>query len=303
VYCYWAYGLGIHSEFPLFHLPVQAVNRNVVIVKERIKTSRTDGNAPYPYIHLSDREAIFSIAKVGRFRVSGGYQIGVDPEPNAEQNLVQSFLVGNALALLLYQRERLVLHASVISINGQGIAFLGDSGAGKSSIAAAFLARGHKFLVDDLASVDILAGAAWVDPGFPFIKLSDETKETLALTPEQLEFMGMVDDKASYRLNHLASKERVRLQQIYVVQPGEEIGLLHINSQQAIFELMRYSIPPSMVKLNHVAHFERCLELMNCAQIYGLRRPELLSRLPQLVDRVEENTKITAQSGETRLPA
>lgn len=291
MYSYHAYGLGIYSSLPLFNLPVkQDVREDVFIDVDAIEVITGMGTEVYPYEKLSSQEAVFNISGVGRFQVLEGSKINIDPALESNQWQVQRYLLGPAMAILLYQRDRLVLHASAISLNGKGVAFLGDSGAGKSSIAAAFLAHGYKLLVDDLVSINIDAGTAWVDPGFPYIKLSHEAINVIDLNPEQLESMDLVDGKVSYRIDHLAHGERVLLKAIYIILPGEEVNLERFNSQQALFELMRYSIPVSMVKLNHVAHFERCVELVNCVGVYGLRRPESLTHLSQLVEKVEENT-------------
>lgn len=290
VYSYQAFGLGICSQIPLFNLPVkQEVKKDVEIKVGAVDVRQDKDLSVSPYEKLTPREAVFSIGGVGRFRVFAGNQVMVYPAAGSDQRQVQRYLVGPVMALLLYQRNHLVLHASAVSMNGHGIAFLGDSGAGKSSIAAAFLARGYKLVVDDIVSVDIDLGDAWAEAGFPYIKLSDEAKDTLALKPEQLVFMDLVDGKASYFLKHLASGERVRLLDICVIQFGEEVVLERYSSQQALFQLMRYSIPSSMVKVNHVAHFERCVELVKHTQIYGLVRPESLAELARLVDVVETN--------------
>lgn len=295
MYCYQAFGLGIHSEFALFDLSVQEVTQDVAIVEDKIDIT-IEEETSYPYIKLSPQEVIFLIKDVGRFRISHGCQIVVDPDLNADRGEVQRYLVGPAMVFLLYQRNHLVLHASAVNMYGQGIAFLGDSGAGKSSIAAAFLAQGHKLVVDDIAAVKMNSSHAWLNPGFPYIKLSHEAKETIALQPEQLEFMDLVDDKVSWHLSHLAHNERVPLRHIYVIQPGEKIGIERFNSQQALFELMRFSIPVRMVRLNHVAHFEHCVELLKHVQVFGLMRPQSLTQLFRLVNLVEENMSQMEQS-------
>jgi hypothetical protein len=271
----------------LFDLPVQVADQDVTIRKKRIQLGPVEGDVPYPYIKLTLQEAVFTLEGVGRFRVSDGCRIDVDPDSDADPAQLQGYLLGNALAVLLYQRKRLLLHASVVSINRRGVAFLGDSGAGKSSIAAAFLAKGYKLLVDDLASIDVVENSAWVDPGFPYIKLSNDALGLFASNPAQLVFMEEIDEKKSYLIEELSNGNRVALEQIFVIKSGEEVVLEPFNAQQALLELMRYSIPPSMVRLNHAAHFERCVELVKCTRVFGLRRPGSISQLSQLVDRVE----------------
>lgn len=288
MYSYRAYGLGIHSEVPLFDMPVQTVVQDVTIVREKIDVNSVEVRAAFPYLKLDAQEAIFAVDGVGRFRVMDGRRIVVDPESDAGERLVQSFLLGNALALLLYQRKRLLLHASVISINQKGVAFLGDSGAGKSSIAAAFLANGHKLLVDDLASIEVEAGEAWINPGFPSIKLGKDALSLFTSDPDKLLFIDTVEDKTLYRIKEWNVSNRELLQNLFIIKTGEEVAIEPINSQQALLELMRFSVPPSMVKLKQATHFVRCVELLKKVQIHSMRRPESLAHLRSLVTTVEE---------------
>ncbi|MFN7986182.1 MAG: hypothetical protein U0529_01840 [Thermoanaerobaculia bacterium] len=54
-----------------------------------------------------------------------------------------------AVPLELSRRGPLVFHGAVVESGGRAIAVLGDSGAGKSTVAAAWAARGGRFLADD----------------------------------------------------------------------------------------------------------------------------------------------------------
>jgi hypothetical protein len=56
-------------------------------------------------------------------------------------------------ALLLAWRSRIPFHGSAVVIDGQGMLICGDSGAGKSSLAAALVSEGAEFLSDDLSVV------------------------------------------------------------------------------------------------------------------------------------------------------
>ena len=63
------------------------------------------------------------------------------------------FLAGTVLALAWRLRGELCLHASAVSIGGRAVLFVGESGAGKSTIAAALAVRGHRVIADDLVVI------------------------------------------------------------------------------------------------------------------------------------------------------
>jgi hypothetical protein len=51
------------------------------------------------------------------------------------------------------------LHASAVEIGGRAAVFAGTSGTGKSTMAAALGARGHRYLADDFVGLDPASGA------------------------------------------------------------------------------------------------------------------------------------------------
>jgi hypothetical protein len=91
-----------------------------------------------------------------------------------ERTKVESFavyLLGQVLSFSLVARGIEALHATVVSVNGRAAALVGDCGTGKSTLAAAMLARGFPLLTDDLMVLR-RAHSAWdVEPGVARIKL------------------------------------------------------------------------------------------------------------------------------------
>lgn len=61
-------------------------------------------------------------------------------------------LINTAMGYLLYQRGEFALHASAVSVDDKAILFLGNSGSGKSSIAAS-IQDISKFITEDIALI------------------------------------------------------------------------------------------------------------------------------------------------------
>jgi hypothetical protein len=101
---------------------------------------------------------------MGTILVRKGREIIVDPIPGLEDKVLRLFVLGPALAVLLHQRGRLVLHASAAAIAGEVVAFMGRSGWGKSTAAAALYTRGHSIVADDVTAVQVNT-----DTGFPVV--------------------------------------------------------------------------------------------------------------------------------------
>lgn len=85
------------------------------------------------------------------------------------------------LALPLYvlfaHESTLGLHGSAVEFGGKAWVFIGESGAGKSTTAHAFLERGGMLLADDMSIVDV--EKKMVRPGSPSIRLWKESDEVV----------------------------------------------------------------------------------------------------------------------------
>jgi len=92
---------------------------------------------------------------------------------------VTAQILGPILGLILQLRGALVLHASVVVYNGQALALLGGSGAGKSTTAAELCRQGCQGLSDDIAALHYQDDRWWVQPGYPRLRLWPESAETL----------------------------------------------------------------------------------------------------------------------------
>ena len=77
----------------------------------------------------------------------------------------QRFLVGRVLPWAAVVRGLEPLHASAVVIDGHAVALVGQTGAGKTSLAVQLVARGAGFMSDDVLSLDEHAGVLRAHPG------------------------------------------------------------------------------------------------------------------------------------------
>ena len=78
-----------------------------------------------------------------------GAHVSIQPGPDAPDDTVRHLLLNQVLPLALARRGRLVLHAAAVSWEGKVAAFLGRSGTGKSTLAAACALAGAHVVSDD----------------------------------------------------------------------------------------------------------------------------------------------------------
>ena len=79
----------------------------------------------------------------------------------------QRFLIGQVLPLTAAVRGCEMLHASAVCLGGKAVAFLGDSEAGKTSLATNMLLQGAEFLADDALAIEPAGNHVVAHPGPP----------------------------------------------------------------------------------------------------------------------------------------
>jgi len=181
-------GLRIVSDFRLLGLQGYtdevAADAEVVIRRASIPEGLALATATFRDGRHSGRyngkEVLLEFPMVGRFLVSCGKEILVDPAPASDDGEVRAHLFGTAFGVLCHQRGITPLHASVIDITDGFVAFVGESGAGKSTLAAALARRGHQVAADDVCFLQIDREhhiRAW--PGIARIRLWEAAMQAL----------------------------------------------------------------------------------------------------------------------------
>jgi hypothetical protein len=100
-----------------------------------------------------------------------GRAIAARPLRRGFREAFHTYLLGQALSFALIRQGFDPLHATTVAVDGAGVAFLGESGFGKSSLGAAFVQAGHRLLTDDLLVLSPCDCGFMAHPGPPRIKL------------------------------------------------------------------------------------------------------------------------------------
>ena len=115
----------------------------------------------------------------GAYLVSAdGRRIAFAP-PEAEDWRWQRLLTAQVLPLAALVRGRELLHASAVELTGRCVALLGDSGAGKTTLAAHLAARGGRFVTDDVLAISADAGGVSAHPGPGLVNLRHSAAASL----------------------------------------------------------------------------------------------------------------------------
>lgn len=97
-----------------------------------------------------------------------------------------SYVLGPVLGVVLRLRGVTCLHASAVSMGNRGVVFVGQTGRGKSTTAAAFARRGYGVISDDIVALAESEGGFYLMPAYPHLCLWPESVQMLYDSPEAL---------------------------------------------------------------------------------------------------------------------
>lgn len=291
MYSYSAYQLCLHSEIPLSGLPVADGEPDVII---RLKRGDEHSNAK---TNRPTSEIFGRLEGVGDCWISEGRFITIAPFDGVTHEMLSPNILGGCMSIILRQRGFLTLHASSVAIQGHVVAFLGHSGWGKSTLAAALHAYGHTVITDDILAIDLKQDSApEVVPSFPQCKLSPEAAIALGKDPAALTPLHTHAAKRAYNFQTGFQIGQLPLQQIYILSKGERHSITPLNPKEAFAYLVSHTRAMNVLRDNQSlqVHFQQCTQLLKQVSYYRFTRKPGLAELPDLVRMVEEHVKETS---------
>jgi hypothetical protein len=122
--------------------------------------------------------------------------------PPATRESTLAYLLAHFLGLVLRLRGVTCLHGSVVEVGKRAVILAGESGAGKSTTAAALARRGLSVVADDFAALTDREAKFLVQPGYPNLLLLPSSVQALWGTPDALPPPPPGGDKLSFDRAH-----------------------------------------------------------------------------------------------------
>ncbi|MBB4906284.1 hypothetical protein [Actinophytocola algeriensis] len=242
---YHAYGLHIASDIPLPLPPGGGVPTLVLRRGEdrEVPHERPQGER-LAEVSRPDRTIFYTLARGPRtiLRYPGLCDFEGDPKlehvtvhlhPGADEGLLPVLISGAVLAVHLMLHHALVLHASAVDIGGSAVAFVGSSGMGKSTLAAALCGLGCSLVSDDLLRVD----GGMVHPGATENRLRENARELASGDTYET-----ADGRLALRPTALVDAP-LPLAACVVPRPSRdvtEVALRRLGTAEALLRLSRY---------------------------------------------------------------
>ena len=225
----------------------------------------------------NDTEFLLRIPGVATYYVHDGVEIIINRDVGAPELDVRAYLMGSLFAVLCHQRGLLPLHASAISTPRGAVAFLGASGAGKSSIAAFLAQRGHHVLADDICLVDpSVPRDRRVLPVAPWLKLWSGTLDAMGESSRGLSRIFSDDEKYRYVLQqHEAPAPLAELILLQRTEDRAETSFEQLAPVHALHAVLDQTYQAWLVRATGRTdrYFLRCGEALHGVRVTRMRRP------------------------------
>lgn len=181
-YAYRLYGLWLRSQWPLpcpvgtepGLAEVELFEGAASLFLEAAQEAVIEPNGPkwFRYACLKDESIFLRWSGLFEFLISAdGRRIACHPLNGTSREAFHAYLISQVLSFAMVKQGIEPVHATVVVVNGQAVAFLGDCGYGKSSLGAAFLQAGYPLLTDDVLVMKEEDSGFYAYPGTPRIKL------------------------------------------------------------------------------------------------------------------------------------
>ncbi len=221
---------------------------------------------------------VMRVPGLADYWVRDGRELVLAPVPGADPVSLRLFLLGSALGMALHQRGLMVLHGATVLHDAGAAILVGDSGQGKSTLAAGLGRAGHPILGDDTMPLwPGPRGGFEVWPGSRMFKLWSDTIGVLGESAEGLDSVGHRLDKYFFP-NAAQPADRpaplLEVIELAAAPPGTAPALETLDGLEALRVIAAHTYRPHYVTLlgREAAHFRLCSELAGAVAVHRLSR-------------------------------
>jgi hypothetical protein len=206
---------------------------------------------------------------IADFEVSAdGTDVTAHPAEDCDESTLEHLFINQLLPLALSRQVRPAFHASVVTVPGGAVAFLGKTGMGKSTLAASFALGGSEFLADDSLLIDESRGGCLALPSHASLRLWEDSVEAI------------VGDQ-SIRARRISYSSKARL------LAGEGLDFCETPQPLLAAFLLRNECV-SKVTIQETSGSSRCMDWIEHSFLLDVEDKALLSRHFDWTHRISE---------------
>lgn len=215
------------------------------------------------------------------------FAVACHPVPGASSGTLQHLYLNQVRPLVLSLQGKLVIHASAVEIGGAAVAFVGSTGAGKSTLAASFALAGHPFLTDDGLVVEADGEDFMALPSHPSVRLWADSERALiaprARRAAPLQYTSKARILADENLVFCAHPSPLRRVYFLGQEAVETIEIRPLKELAAAMEWVKHSFLLDIEERSRLAsHFHQVADVAQTPINYRLNFPRRFGDLEGL---------------------
>jgi hypothetical protein len=290
-FSYFIYGLHIDSEVELPELhQCPAEKPDAIIRKGTVPESLLKVLKKGMHFESNENEFLLRVDGVAKYYVTQG-EIIIAPNPSALESDIRVFLLSLVLGALLQKHGFLCLHGSAILYKEKAVIFTGNSGMGKSTLAAVFMQKGFSTFSDDICAIKPNVNKKPIlYRGPAYLKLWDDSLQKLALGTTGLVQVRNKINKYMLGTSFEKLANNAEIRKIYVLTPSNKnnIQLEHPEGIEKFRKLQEqiYKHPFITGSQNQVTLFEILQQIITHIPCSAISRPMVLFNARQIAEAV-----------------
>jgi hypothetical protein len=268
-------------------------------------SAREPANGPLEWFHrwlLPDGSAWLALARLENdyllrfpnladFLVSGDKKaIHCYPATGIPLETVKHLFLDQVLPIILAGQSKLALHASAVATSAGAIAFAGETGQGKSTLAASFAVAGLPLMSDDCLLLQEVDCSLLALPSYPGLRLWNETIAALFTSNPTFSQVAHYSNKKRILPSEnqlLYCSIAVPLRRVYFLEPqyaeSEQmaISVVRLSPRDAFIQLLSFTFKLDFVDRDELKREFATLDRIAALPLfYRLAYPHDFSMLP-----------------------
>lgn len=214
---YKIYNLIAQSSIQTSYLPQVDNNNQPQVFIDYGEIPQGIGDENNMRMQVAAQKFTLKVDGIATFYVCDGKRIIVSAQENISEDVIMLFLLSTPWAILLLQRGLLPLDGSAIVDKDKGIAFIGRSAAGKSSMALALQKKNYSIVSDGMCVID---NNSQIMPGTGYLQTWKKTLLRLQIQGEYPKVRSSLE-KYYIPLEQQVQKP-VSLKSIFILNPANQ---------------------------------------------------------------------------------
>ena len=258
------------------------------------QTLAADGS-PWMLISKDGPATLIRYPDLADFLISAdGLEVDAWPAPDNVPESCKQLFISQIRSLALSRAGHLVLHGSAVELGEVAVAFLANSGGGKSTLATSFTKDGHRLIVDDGVQLESSPEGYLALPGIASLRLWEDSEAELVAADSQVApAAGYTSKRRFLGGGSFVFCDQPRpLARIYLLgdDPEAALSIVPLAGHAALLPLLEHTFTLDFDDRDVRARNLRMLaQLVTNTPIYRLDFPRSYAELPDVREAIRQH--------------